>query len=65
MNCPQCNEPCDQDEVDVGVGVIYGPARCLNCGWYEGHQINEIIDNEREEEKQEEEKFNLNFLEDL
>jgi hypothetical protein len=21
MNCPQCNEPCSRDEVDIGVGV--------------------------------------------
>lgn len=39
MKCPKCNEECDQDEVDVGVGIIYGPARCPNCGWYEDHEL--------------------------
>jgi hypothetical protein len=34
MNCPKCGEECDRDEVDVGVGVIYGPYGC-GCGWSE------------------------------
>lgn len=35
MNCPKCNEDCCRDEVDVGVGVIYGPYGCGYCGWSE------------------------------
>jgi hypothetical protein len=35
VNCPKCNEPCDRDSVDVGVGVIHGPYGCANCGWSE------------------------------
>lgn len=35
MNCPKCNEPCDRDSADVGVGVIYGPYGCCACGWSE------------------------------
>lgn len=31
--CPKCGELCDQESVDVGVGVIYGPYGCSNCGW--------------------------------
>lgn len=31
--CEKCKTPCDRDEVDVGVGVIYGPWGCSNCGW--------------------------------
>jgi uncharacterized protein (UPF0212 family) len=33
MKCPKCDEECDVDEVDVGVGIIYGPPKCPNCGW--------------------------------
>ncbi len=35
MNCPKCAEECWRDEVDVGVGVIYGPWGCCCCGWSE------------------------------
>lgn len=35
MNCERCGAPCDRDEVDVGVGVIYGPWGCYDCGWSE------------------------------
>lgn len=35
MNCQKCGELCDRDEVDVGVGVIYGPWGCYSCGWSE------------------------------
>lgn len=34
MNCPKCGEDCCRDEVDVGVGIIYGPYGC-SCGWSE------------------------------
>jgi hypothetical protein len=33
MLCPKCGEECDRDEVDVGVGVLYGPWGCGCCGW--------------------------------
>jgi len=32
-NCPGCGESCDRDEVDIGVGTMYGPWRCSRCGW--------------------------------
>ena len=35
MDCPKCGNRCDRDEVDVEVGVIYGPYGCYNCGWSE------------------------------
>lgn len=38
LKCPECSEPCRQDSVDVGVGVIYGPWGCSNCGWSEDPQ---------------------------
>ena len=24
-----------RDEVDIGVGTLYGPRRCFDCGWEE------------------------------
>jgi hypothetical protein len=33
--CEKCGEECYRDEVDVGVGVIYGPWGCPCCGWSE------------------------------
>lgn len=56
MICPNCNQnSCWRDEVDIGVGVQYGPWQCDNCGWYEGHEADvvrdlaaEIIDKEPE-----------------
>lgn len=35
MNCPHCGDECLRDEVDVGVGVIFGPFGCPSCGWSE------------------------------
>lgn len=32
MDCPRCGEACERYDVDVGVGVIYGPWGCA-CGW--------------------------------
>lgn len=34
MTCPRCGTECWRDEVDVGVGVMYGPWGCP-CGWSE------------------------------
>ena len=34
--CPDCgSEHCSRDEVDIGVGTMYGPWRCDDCGWSE------------------------------
>lgn len=38
MRCLNCNEQCDRDEVDVGVGIIYGPYGCGYCGWSESEE---------------------------
>lgn len=35
QKCEKCGAECYRDEVDVGVGVIYGPWGCPNCGWSE------------------------------
>lgn len=33
--CPKCGGETCQDSVDVGVGIIYGPLGCIDCGWSE------------------------------
>lgn len=34
--CPKCGERgCWRDSADVGVGVVYGPWGCPDCGWSE------------------------------
>ena len=33
--CPECGCECDRDEVDNGVGIMYGPWGCCACGWSE------------------------------
>lgn len=38
MNCPKCNEECYREQADVGVGIIYGPYGCPECGWSEWTQ---------------------------
>ena len=31
--CPICGGELGHDEVDIGVGVHWGPEYCINCGW--------------------------------
>lgn len=51
MQCPNCgSSECGRDEVDIGVGVQYGPWECYNCGWYELAGVDAVIDADREEE---------------
>ena len=33
MKCPKCDCECQRDEVDIGVGVQFGPYGCPQCGW--------------------------------
>ena len=35
MHCPKCDAECWRDEVDVGVGFVYGPYGCPVCRWSE------------------------------
>jgi hypothetical protein len=35
MTCPKCGAECGREEADVGVGIMYGPWGCGNCGWRE------------------------------
>lgn len=38
MKCPECNGDCYRDEVDIGVGILYGPWGCTECGWSQDSQ---------------------------
>jgi hypothetical protein len=38
--CPRCGNDCMRDEVDVGVGVIFGPWGCY-CGWSEDERYDQ------------------------
>jgi ribosomal protein L37AE/L43A len=44
--CPECGEEdqVERDEVDVGVGVIYGPWHCYACGWAEPSLVDGVDD---------------------
>jgi hypothetical protein len=34
MNCPKCgSKDLYRDSVDVGIGIMYGPYGCDECGW--------------------------------
>lgn len=35
MKCEKCGTDCRRDEVDIGVGIMYGPWGCPDCGWSE------------------------------
>lgn len=35
MDCPKCKSECFREDADVGVGIIYGPYGCTQCGWSE------------------------------
>ena len=39
MECPNCKGECYRGEVDVGVGIIFGPWGCP-CGWSEEDAYN-------------------------
>ena len=42
MLCPKCNAECWRDEVEIGVGVQFGPWNCPECGWSEGAESDEM-----------------------
>lgn len=34
--CPNCgSDRTERDAVDIGVGTVYGPLCCFDCGWSE------------------------------
>ena len=50
MICPKCGAECDCIEVDIGVGTMYGPPSCSQCGWSEEGIMDGILDNFYEEQ---------------
>ena len=47
--CPNCKiGRLEREEVDIGVGVMSGPARCLDCGWSEQLEEYDFLDGEDE-----------------
>lgn len=38
--CPKCGSVVTREEVDIGVGTMYGHARCDNCGWLQEEDAN-------------------------
>ena len=51
MKCPKCNEECERDSVDIGVGIIHGPYGCPCCGWSEDSDYDLSGDKEALDEK--------------
>ncbi len=41
--CPECGKETTCEEVAIGVGIQYGPARCDNCGWNQEDEIRETM----------------------
>ena len=41
--CPKCKSQCERDEADVGVGIIYGPWGCGECGWSEDEKYDQTL----------------------
>jgi hypothetical protein len=38
QQCLKCSADCYRDSVDIGVGVMFGPWGCPNCGWSENEK---------------------------
>jgi len=50
MECPKCGSSnCDRVEVDIGVGIQYGPWECYECGWSQGDGIPQLFFGEEED----------------
>lgn len=41
--CPDCGNFCIRDEVDIGVGTMYSPWRCSECGWSQQEEADEYL----------------------
>lgn len=39
--CPRCGAPCERYDVDIGVGILYGPWFCTQCAYNEDDEIRE------------------------
>ena len=47
--CPMCGGELGHDEVDIGVGMQYGPTFCFDCGWCEDPGDEFLLDEEFDE----------------
>ena len=47
--CPVCGGELEHDEVDIGVGVQYGPEYCIDCGWCADSGDEQLLDEEFDE----------------
>lgn len=41
--CLRCGCECYRDEVDIGVGIQYGPWVCQECGWNQNDEIDQLL----------------------
>lgn len=48
--CPACGGPTQRIEVDIGVGIQYGPRHCMDCVWQEPQPDLGLIDDTAEDE---------------
>ncbi len=44
--CPKCGIDCERPEVDIGIGIQYGPWSCPKCGWSQEKELREVINME-------------------
>jgi hypothetical protein len=44
-----CGGELGHDEVDIGVGTVYGPEYCIECGWCTDCGDDELLDEEFDE----------------
>lgn len=43
--CENCgSHDLFRDEVDIGVGIQYGPWICQDCGWSEDKGLDQVLD---------------------
>lgn len=48
MSCPYCkSNDITHDEVDIGVGIQYGPGRCENCHAYQSDDWDGLTDEQK------------------
>lgn len=47
--CPACGGQLIRHEVDIGVGIQYGPRHCMDCVWQEPEADHGIVDGPEED----------------
>ena len=41
--CPICGSETACEETDIGIGTMYSPAWCNNCGWRRDEEIAKLM----------------------